>query len=112
MDTLGLSGAVLAALVAVMGVMVIVYAVLAASWRLVHDDGRVRLAEMLRRQGVAPEQALGVGGYQAAIALRRCMMCGHKRECDQWLPSAAKRGMEVFCPNADFVARMSGPRQG
>jgi len=109
MSTFGVNAAALAALIAVMGL--ILYAVLAASWRVIHDDGRLRLAEMLRRQGAAPEQALGVGGYQAAIAVRRCMMCAHKSECNQWLPSGAKGGMEAFCPNAEFVARMSGPHR-
>jgi uncharacterized protein DUF6455 len=109
MSTLGVNVAVLAALMAVMGI--ILYAVLAAGWRVIHDDGRLRLAEMLRRQGAAPEQALGVGGYQAAIAVRRCMTCAQKSECNQWLSSGAKRGMEDFCPNAEFVARMSGPHR-
>ena len=109
MSTIGVNAAVFAALIAVMGI--ILYAVLAASWRVIHDDGRLRLAEMMRRQGATPEQALGVGGYQAAIAVRRCMMCAQKSKCDQWLPSGAKSGMEAFCPNAEFVARMSGPHR-
>ena len=103
MSTIGVIAAVLATL------GIILYAVLAAIWRVIHDDGRLRLAEMLRRQGAAPELTLNVGGYQTAIAVRRCMLCARKSECDQWLPSGAQRGMEAFCPTADFVARMSDP---
>ena len=108
MSTFGVNAAALAGLVLVMVIGLIVYGVLAAGFRIVRDDGRLRLAEMLRRQGT-PEQALDVGGgYQAAIAVRRCMMCAHKAQCDEW--SGAKRGMESFCPNADFIARVTAPR--
>jgi len=106
MTTIGGNAAAVAALLIVMAI-IILYAVLAASFRIVRDDGRLRFAEMLRRQGSTPEEAFHVSGYQAAIAVRRCMMCGHKAQCDEW--SGAKRGMD-FCPNADFIARVTGPR--
>ena len=105
MSTLGFNAAALAALLIVSGV--ILYAMLAGSFRLARDDGRLRLVEALRRQGTGPEVALDVG-YQAAIAVRRCMMCAHKAQCDEW--SGAKRGMEEFCPNADFIARVVARR--
>ena len=105
MSAFNVTAVVLIAVIAVMGI--IVYAVLAASWRVLHDDGRLRLAEMLRRHGVAPEEACDVAGYQGAIAVRRCMMCAQKSACDQWRPTSAKHGMETFCPNARFVAHMS-----
>lgn len=106
MSTVGVNAAAVAGLLIIMGL--ILYAVLAATFRVVRDDGRLRLAEMLRRQGTPPEAALDVGGYQAAVAVRRCMMCAHKAQCDEW--SDAKRGMESFCPNADFIARVTAPR--
>jgi uncharacterized protein DUF6455 len=99
MSTFGVASATLAGLLVVMGL--ILYGVLAATFRIVRDDGRLRLTEILRRQGT-PEEALDVGGYQAAAAVRRCMMCAHKAQCDEW--SGAKRGMEAFCPNAEFIA--------
>jgi len=106
MSTLGVDAAVaLAALLIVLGF--IFYAALAAAFRVVRGDGRLRLAEMLRRQGTA-EEALDAGGYEAAVAVRRCMMCTRKAQCDEW--SDAKRGMENFCPNADFIARAAGSR--
>jgi len=87
----------------------IFYASLAAAFRVVRGDGRLRLAEMLRRRGTA-EPALEVGGYEAAVAVRRCMMCGHKAQCDEW--SGAKRGLESFCPNAAFIARVTDRTEG
>jgi len=97
-----------AALIALVVVIIVVYGTLAGALRVIRDDGRLRLAEMLRRQGSTPQQAFDVCGYQAALAVRRCMMCAHKAQCDEW--SGAKRGMESFCPNADFVARVTAPR--
>jgi hypothetical protein len=108
MSTFGVNAAALAGLVLVMVIGLIMYGVLAAGFRIMRDDGRLRLTEMLRSQGT-PEQALDMGvGYQAAIAVRRCMMCTHKAQCDEW--SGAKRGMESFCPNADFIARVAESR--
>ena len=98
----------IAAAVLLVLVGVILYASLAGALRAVRDEGRLRLAEVLRRQGSTPEQAFDTCGYQAAVAVRRCMMCAHKAQCDEW--SGAKRGMESFCPNAGFIARVTAPR--
>jgi hypothetical protein len=107
MSTFAGNAAAFAALAVVMGI--VLYAVLAAGLRIIRDNGRLRLGEMLRRNGSTPEQALD-GGYQSAIAVRRCMMCSQKAECDQWLPSGAKLGMEAFCPNAGFIGRIATSR--
>lgn len=103
MSTFNATFAAFAALALVMGI--VLYALLASAWRVVHDDGRLRLEQMLRRHGAPPEKALGMGGYQAAIATRRCAFCADKAACDQWFASGAKRGVEAFCPNADFIGR-------
>ncbi|HJY78962.1 MAG TPA: DUF6455 family protein [Burkholderiales bacterium] len=58
--------------------------------------------------GNAAAAAVRDGVYQAAVAVRRCMMCTHKARCDEW--SGAKRVMEEFCPNADFIARVTEVR--
>ena len=95
----------IAALIGVVFVTgVVVYAMLAGTLRMVRDDGRLRLAEMLRRQGSTPEQAFELNGYQTALAVRRCMMCAHRAQCDEW---SGTRRMEAFCPNADFIARVA-----
>jgi len=74
MSTVGVNATALAGLVIV--IWVIVYAVLVAGFRIWRDDGRLRLAEMLRRQGSTPQQAFD--------------LC-----------------VESFCPNADFIARVT-----
>jgi hypothetical protein len=102
MSTFNFGVAAVVTLVFVVGV--VVYATLAGTLRVIRGDGRLRLAEMLRRQGSTPEQAFDFGGYQAAAAVRRCMMCAHKVQCDEW--SGAKRGIETYCPNANFIARV------
>jgi len=88
----------------------ILYARLALAWRTAQDGGRLRLVHMLKRHGTAADQALGAGGQQAAIAMRRCMVCPGKRECDQWLASDEPSGIDAFCPNAEFIGRMSDRR--
>ena len=80
----------------------ILYTRLALAWRSAHDDGRLRLVQMLSELG-ATDQALG-SGYGAAVAMRRCVLCPHKKACDQWLASAARDDIGSFCPNAEFIA--------
>ena len=101
MSTIGVNAAAaLAGLVIVIGL--IVYAALAASFRIVRDDGRLRLVEMLRKQGTAPDEALSVGGYQAAIAVRRCMFLG------QYTPAIAA-AEELIATIPEAVLRIESP---
>lgn len=87
----------------------ILYARLAAAWRIAHDSGRLRLVQMLARHA-APEQALGTGACDAAFAMRRCMMCPQQKACDRWLASEARSGIDTFCPNAEFIARVAASK--
>ena len=80
------------------------YAVFAQSWRMLHDDGRLRLRRMLARNGVAMGAA-EASSYELALATRRCVACADKPRCDAWLASRRREGSEAFCPNAAFVAR-------
>jgi len=82
----------------------ILYAVFAQSWRMLHDDGRLRLRRMLARNGVAMAAA-GASDYEMACATRRCVACAGKAKCDAWLAAHRRVGFEVFCPNADLIAR-------
>jgi hypothetical protein len=91
------SFAVIAVLAAVFGVYL--YAVLALGWRVLHDEARVRLDRVLRREGAAP----GSAGYP--LAMRRCVACSNKAECDAWLSSGEAAGVDKFCPNAAFIER-------
>ena len=109
MSPIDTSLAVLAAVVVVMAA--VVYAVIAAAWRSMRDDGQTRIFQVLRRQGAGSDQAFATGRHDAVLAVRRCTFCAYKAQCDQWLASGAKRGLEEFCPNAEFVARSAGPHR-
>ena len=85
----------------------ILYARLAAAWRLAQDDGRVRLTQMLAHHGAAADHA---PGRYHAVAMRRCMLCPGKQACDQWLATGAQGGIDAFCPNAEFIRRLCSPR--
>jgi hypothetical protein len=95
---------VMVALALVLGVMI--YGVLASAWRILRDDGKLRLDRMLRRQGL-PSTALSEAGYQGAMATRRCVVCPDKDECDRWLASGGRASIAKFCPNAGFIARLA-----
>jgi hypothetical protein len=97
MQTLVLIGAL-----AVGGLLL--YAVFAQSWRMLHDDGRLRLRRMLARNGV-PMAAADASDYEMACATRRCVGCTDKPQCDAWLAAHRREGFEAFCPNADLIAR-------
>jgi hypothetical protein len=71
-----------------------------------HDDGRLRLAELLARRGARLDDD-STDVYRAAIATRRCVFCNTKEECDAWLASGKREGLERFCPNAEFVEHKS-----
>ena len=105
MTSLASGTAVFAALAVL--VAALLYARLALVWRAAQDGGRLRLVAMLKRHDAPADQALGTGGQQAAIAMRRCMVCPGKRECDQWLASDAQGGIDAFCPNAEFIGRVA-----
>jgi hypothetical protein len=80
------------------------YAVFVQSWRMLHDDGRLRLRRMLVRNGVSMGAA-GASSYELALAMRRCVACAGKAQCDAWLAAHSRAGFEKFCPNADLIAR-------
>lgn len=82
----------------------LLYAIVAQSWRMLHDDGRLRLRRMLARNGV-PMAAADASDYEMACATRRCVGCADKPQCDAWLAAHRREGFEAFCPNADLIAR-------
>jgi hypothetical protein len=81
----------------------LLYAIVAQSWRMLHDDGRLRLRCMLARHGT-PMAAADASDYEMALATRRCVACAGKAQCDAWLASRKRDGFEAFCPNAAFIA--------
>lgn len=98
---------ILLLLIAALLVGAIVYAIFAESWRMLHDDGRLRLRRMLARHGATLNAAAthGFAVYETARATRRCVACADKAQCDAWLSSRKREGFEAFCPNAGFIAR-------
>ena len=83
------------------------YALLVVAWRILHDEGRLRLHHMLRRHGIDPERAAGMQSYDTAVATRRCVACSDKEACDAWFASFSSGDIRKFCPNAGFVRRMA-----
>lgn len=67
------------------------------------NDPRLRLVEMLDRQGVKLGDDLS-RIHADATATRTCVFCDTKQECDAWLASGRKKGFEAFCPNAAYIA--------
>lgn len=76
------------------------------SIRAALNDPRLRLVEMLDRQGLKLGEDLS-RIYSDAIATRTCVYCDVKEECDAWLASDKRDGFEAFCPNAQYIARRS-----
>jgi len=73
-------------------------------YRRMLDDGKLRLVDMLHRQGLNLARAPGPqgGAYQPAAAIRRCAACADKAACDAWLNSD-RRGVPEYCPNAEYI---------
>jgi hypothetical protein len=84
----------------------LLYAVFAQSWRMLHNDGRLRLRRMLARNGIAMGAA-DASSYEMALATRRCVACADEAQCDTWLAAHRREGFETFCPNANLIARCS-----
>ena len=74
-------------------------------------EPRLRLAEVLRRNGVTLGEDLAEI-HRDAIATRRCVFCNAKPQCDAWLARSDGEGFEAFCPNAAFIAQRSTLQDG
>jgi hypothetical protein len=98
---------ILLILTAALLVGAVLYAIFTESWRMLHDDGRLRLRRMLARHGATLNAAAtyGFAASETARATRRCVACADKARCDAWLASHRREGFEAFCPNADLIAR-------
>ena len=66
------------------------------------NDPRLRLAEVFERRGARlPVDPLSIDA--TALATRTCVFCRAKAQCDAWLWSGKREGIERFCPNAEFI---------
>lgn len=90
-----------------------VYAAVVLGRRMLHDEGPLRLNEVLRRHGLGfPDLGTHGAAYEAALAVRRCVACSRKADCDRWLAAGGGDGFEAFCPNAGYIARLQQGQPG
>lgn len=77
---------------------------------LARDDGRLRLFEVLRGQGLAlPEAASEASVLAGAQAVRRCVHCPSQAACDPLLARGDWQALRALCPNQEYIDRQ---RQG
>lgn len=93
-------------LVAALTLGAIGYATAVSFWRMLHDDGRLRLRRLLVRRGLTLAAA-PASDCEKALAARACVACGEKARCDAWLASRRPSGFAAFCPNAERIAHWS-----
>jgi len=78
--------------------------------RVIRDDGRLRLLEMMQRRGAAlPEPLSEPAVRNQAHALRVCVTCPNKDLCDEWLRGSRTGDSYAFCPNTHYIEQL---RQG
>lgn len=90
-----------------LGVVVLVlfvYAAFVIGRRLIRDDGRLRLVERLRGQGlelpVTKNEAVLRAG---AFAVRRCVACAGHERCDELLAARDWNALRDICPNTAYI---------
>lgn len=91
-------------LLAVVAASAGVYAGMASLLRLLRSDGRLRLSEALRGQGLAlPELHSDISGRALGIATRRCITCAEHARCDQALAGCDWTMLREICPNTSYL---------
>lgn len=76
------------------------------SWwrRAMADDGRLRLRDAARVQGVAlGEPVSAVELREVALATRRCVFCAEQARCDAAIAAGDLRSLRERCPNTEFL---------
>lgn len=87
----------------------LVFGLVTAFRRVMHDDGPLPLFDMIKRRPLSPEghECVANAGFLAP-AVRRCAFCGSKEQCRAWLASARQEDYPTFCPNAGLFERGNG----
>ena len=73
--------------------------------RMTAGTSRLEFWQALHRRGLdtadteADPRAL-------AVAVRRCTLCPRIDDCNEWLASGEREGLERFCPNAAYLKRL------
>lgn len=75
--------------------------------RLTAREGDLQIWQALRRSGLSAEDAAAQPA-QLGYAVRRCVMCPNIEECDRWLASGKREGLDEFCPNATYFDALKG----
>lgn len=77
-----------------------------AGWRrLMSREGELQIWRAMPQAGVTPPDAADRHG-SLARAVRRCVMCPSIEECEDWLASGRRDGLDRFCPNATFFVEL------
>jgi hypothetical protein len=100
------SAELLLLLLATLSFGAIAYVFAVTCWRMLHDDGRLRLRRLLARLGTSLAAAPATE-CEKARAARTCVACGEKARCDAWLAAHRRDGYAAFCPNALRIASWS-----
>ena len=80
------------------------YAAVVDGWRLFHGDGRLRLDEAVRGQGLAlPPLSTERAARAAAMATRRCLTCASHERCDEVLARREWNALREICPNTAYI---------
>lgn len=76
---------------------------------IVESDPRAgrRLQDMLARLGLAGALRRAGGKWSRDVETT-CLRCAQTKQCDHWLKSGRKDGMEEFCPNAKAFKVLAG----
>ena len=86
------------------------YAVVVNGWRLFRSDGRLRLLEALRGQGLPPPSfETELAARDAARATRRCLSCGAQGRCDELLAARDWKALRGICPNNAYIDSLRTP---
>lgn len=73
--------------------------------RMTAEEGRLQFWRMLQRRGLDATDT-AADSRALAVAVRRCMLCPRVDDCEAWLASQRREGLEAFCPNAAYVQRL------
>lgn len=83
------------------------YAAVVNGWRLFRGDGRLRLIEAVRGQGLAlPALDSERTARDAARATRRCLSCASQERCDGILAARDWKALREICPNTLYIDRL------
>lgn len=83
------------------------YAAVVTGRRMMRADGRLRLFDAVRGQDLAlpgPQNETAV--HDAALAVRRCVVCAQHARCDTLLAARDWNALREICPNTAYIDRL------